>query len=48
MKADIDRERADRFDITTDMDRQFTHMQDDLLKDIVEKEKTIEANRVAN
>ncbi|KAH0571259.1 hypothetical protein SS50377_27560 [Spironucleus salmonicida] len=40
-------ERADRSDITSDMTRQFKAMQDELLKDISERERSIEAIRAS-
>lgn len=43
--ADILRERADRQDTTCDMTRQFKSMQDELLKDIAERERGIESIR---
>lgn len=41
----VDIERADRYDIVQDMNRQFKQMQEDLLKEIGEREKNIETAR---
>lgn len=37
LSSDIERERADRHDVAVDMTRQFKSMQDELLKDIIDR-----------
>eukprot|EP00703_Trepomonas_sp_PC1_P003207 JAP93399.1 hypothetical protein TPC1_14337 [Trepomonas sp. PC1] len=44
----ISSERADSMDVTNEMARQFKNMQDELLKDIGEREKQIEQIRLQN
>lgn len=39
LSSDIERERADRHDVAVDMTRQFKSMQDELLKDIIDRER---------
>ncbi|CAL5978694.1 Conserved_hypothetical protein [Hexamita inflata] len=47
-RSKIDNEKADRFDILNDMHRQFKTMQDELLKDISERERNIEVIKQQN
>ncbi|TNJ30180.1 hypothetical protein GMRT_14279 [Giardia muris] len=42
LTSDMDSERADRHDVAVDMTRQFKTMQDELLKDIADRERGIE------
>ncbi|EES99916.1 hypothetical protein QR46_4784 [Giardia duodenalis assemblage B] len=48
LSSDIERERADRHDVAVDMTRQFKSMQDELLKDIADRERGIEVVRAQN
>lgn len=48
LSSDIERERADRHDVAVDMTRQFKSMQDELLKDIIDRERGIEVVRAQN
>lgn len=45
-QAARDAERADRYDILLEMQRQFKQMQTELQKDVAEREKSIEAIRI--